>query len=142
MDQAETVMRVIKADSTAKRAYEKYGWMILSANAILGILAAVVTTAPSLVMAPSLHFESAYPILGALGTALVGFNILAFVIVLIPYKRYERWAWYTLWLLPLQWISQFILSPDVSYLVLAVLTTVGLILPYRRFFSGSEESPA
>jgi len=69
----------------------------------------------------------------------VGFNILALVMSLIPYKRGERWAWFTLWILPLGWVSQFVLLPDVSYLVLAFLTTVGLVLPYRRFFPGREK---
>ena len=122
-----------------KEGYERYGWMILSANAILGIFAAVLTSSPSLFLSPSFHFGNAYPILGALGTALAGFNILALVIILIPYKRYERWAWYTLWMLPLQWFSQFVFNPDLTYLILAALTTLGLILPYRRFFSGPEE---
>ena len=52
--------------------------------------------------------------MGALGIALVGFNILALVMTLIPYRRGERWAWFTLWMLPLLWVSQFVLSPDLS----------------------------
>lgn len=83
----------------AERAYERYGWMILSVSAILGISAAVLTTASLLSMFPSLHFPSTYPILRALGTTLVGFNTLALIMVLIPYRRYERWAWYTLGML-------------------------------------------
>jgi uncharacterized membrane protein YfcA len=83
----------------AERAYERYGCMILSVSAILGISAAVLTTASLLSMFPSLHFQSTYPILRALGTTLVGFNTLALIMVLIPYRRYERWAWYTLGML-------------------------------------------
>jgi hypothetical protein len=75
-----------------EKGYERYGWLILSANAILGIFAAVLTSSPTLLLFPSLHFGNAYPILGALATALVGFNILALVIILIPYRRDERWA--------------------------------------------------
>jgi hypothetical protein len=127
------------AGMSNEKGYERYGWLILSANAILGIFAAVLTSSPSLYLFPSPHFGNAYPILGALGTALVGFNILALVIILIPYRREERWAWYTLWMLPLQWFSQFVFFPDLTYLMLAALTTLGLILPYRRFFSGLEE---
>ena len=37
------------------------------------------------------------------------------------------------------WVSQFAFLPDVSYLVLALLTTAGLVLPYRRFFSRAEK---
>ena len=124
-----------------RRRYERYGWVILSASAILGIFAAVLTAIPPMYVFSSPFFENMYPIMGALGIASVGFNIFALVMALIPYRRYERWAWYALWLLPLMWLSQFVLAPDLYYyLVLAVLSTVGLILPYRRFFPGAEES--
>jgi hypothetical protein len=113
--------------------------MILSASAILGIFTALMTTLPPISWFWNPLFESAYSIMGAWGTTWVAFNILALVMTLIPYRRYERWAWYTLWMLPLLWLSQFVFSPDLSYLVLAALTTIGLLLPYRRFFSGSEE---
>jgi hypothetical protein len=122
-----------------RRNYERYGWVILLASAILGIVAAVMTTFPPLYVFSSSLYEGVYPMMGALGTALVGFNILALVMALVPYRRSERWAWYALWLLPLQWISQFVFLPEVPYLVLAVLTAAGLILPYRRFFSRTEE---
>ncbi len=122
----------------AEKAYEGYGWMILSANAILGIVAALVTTLPPISWSWNPTFESTYPILGALGTALVVCNIFALIMILIPYRRYERWAWFTLWMLPLMWVSQFVFLPDVTYLVLAMLTTVGLLLPFRRFFSSPE----
>jgi hypothetical protein len=121
------------------RDYREYGWMILSANACLGVFAALITSLPSLSMFSRPLYQDAYPILGALGAALVGFNVLALVVILIPFKRDERWAWYALWMLPLQWLSQFLFSPDLAYLMLALLTTVGLFLPYRMFFPGTEE---
>jgi len=141
MEQAERA-DMLQADPAAirnEKPYERYGWMILSSGALLGIFAAVLTTFPPLYVLSSHLFQNVYPIMGALGTALVGFNILALVIALIPYRRGERWAWFTLWLLPLLWVSQFALATDLTYLILAVLTTVGLVLPCRRFFSGSEE---
>jgi len=122
-----------------KRAYEKYGWMILSASAILGIVAALMTTLPPISWFWNPVFESAYSIMGAWGVTWVGFNILALVIILIPYRRYERWAWYTLWMLPLLWLSLFVFSPDLPYLMLALLTAAGLVLPYRRFFSRAKK---
>jgi hypothetical protein len=135
---------VVKAEQAdvlvirSERAYERYGWVILSVSALLGIFAAVLTTVPPLYVFSNSAFEGTYSIMGALGTALVGFNIFALIITLIPYRRGERWAWYALWMLPLMWVSQFAFLPDVSYLVLTLLTTVGLVLPYRRFFSGSQ----
>jgi hypothetical protein len=137
----ERVERADMAEIGSERAYERYGWTILTANAILGIFAAVLTSSPSLSLFPSPQFGSAYPIMGALGTALVSCNIFALVITLVPYRRNERWAWYTLWMLPLLWLFQFVFSPDITYLMLAALTTLGLVLPYRRFFSCREKDP-
>ena len=74
-DIAQPEMTVIRRE----RAYERYGWMILSASAVLGIVAAVVTTLPPLYVFSSPLYEGVYPIMGALGTALVGFNVLALV---------------------------------------------------------------
>ena len=122
-----------------ERDYQEYGWKVLSANAILGIVAALITGLPSLYILSDPVYREAYPVVGALGTALVGFNVFALVVILIPFKRHEGWAWYALWMLPLQWLFQFVFFPDLAYLTLALLTTVGLILPYRRFFSSTEE---
>ena len=138
MEQAEHIDLTTNERARAERAYERYSWMILSANAILGIIAALVTTLPPISWFWNPAFESAYPVLGALGTALVVCNIFALVVIVIPYRRHERWAWYTLWMLPLMWVSQFVFAPDITYLMLAALTTTGLLLPFRRFFPGPE----
>ena len=142
MEQVEQVETGIDGDAGLGKAYERYGWMILSASAILGGIDALVTTLPPISWLWDPLFEPAYPILGALGAALVGFNILTLLIAVIPFRRGERWSWFTLWLLPLQWVFQFVFLPDFTYLILALLTTVGLVLPYRRFFSGSHEEPS
>ncbi len=121
--------------------YERYGWVILSASAILGTFAAVLTAIPPAYMElSSTFFEGAYAVMAAMAITSVGFNIFALVMIVVPYRRYERWAWYTLWTLPLLWLSLFALAPDLRlYLALAVVTAAGLILPYRRFFSGAYE---
>ena len=124
------------AASGSWRAYGKYSWMILFVSALVGIFGGVSLMFPS--DSTSLSPRDLW-ILRAWGITWVGFNILALVMTLIPYRRYERWAWYTLWILPLLWLSHFALSPDLPYLIVALLTTVGLVLPYRRFFSGAEE---
>jgi hypothetical protein len=141
MEQAERVDLAVRAGSrTEKRGYEKYGWIILAASAIFGIVAAVLTTLPPLSWFIDPLYVSAYSIMGALGISWVGFNIFALALTFIPFRRSERWAWYTLWMLPLMWLSQFVLAPDLRYyLVLAVITTLGLMMPYRRFFTGAEQ---
>ena len=136
MEQAKRVDVTVDRD---ERAYETCGWMILSGSAVLGIVAAVLTTMPPISWFWNPLFDSGYSIMGAWGVTWVGFDVLTLVVTLIPYRRYERWAWYTLWMLPLLWGSLYVLSPDLIYLMLAVFTTGGLILPYRRFFSTTEE---
>ena len=132
------MIRANMAKLGSERDYGEYGWMILSANAILGIFAALIVGLPSLYMLSDPMYRESYPVVGALGTALVGFNVLVLVVILVPFKRHEKWAWYALWMLPLQWLSQFVFFPDLAYLTLALLTTVGLVLPYRRFFRREE----
>jgi hypothetical protein len=138
MEQADIVPSEITV-IREERAYEKYGWMVLSASAILGIFAALITTLPPISWFWNPVYSSAYSIMGAWGVTWVGFNIIALAMILIPFRRYERWAWYTLWMLPLLWLSQFVFSPDLAYVMLAALTMIGLFLPYRMFFTRSEE---
>ena len=113
--------------------------MILSLSAGLGIVVALVVTVFSPYMLLDPMYNDFYPLMVAWGIVWVDFNVFALVPTLIPFGRGERWVWYTLWMLPLLWLSLFALSPDLRlYLVLAIVTVVGLILPYRRFFPAEE----
>jgi len=140
MEQAERIDVVVNEEVRVERAYEKYGWLILAVSAVFGIVAAVMTTLPPLSWFTDPVIIMTYSLLGALGVTWVGFDLFALILTLIPFRRGERWAWFTLWMLPLLWLFQFVLAPDLSYyLVLAIISTVGLILPYRRFFSRTEK---
>ncbi len=124
------------------RAYGKYAWMILFASAALGLLGGVALIFPT-----SLTFQlpGSMWLIRAWGITWVGFNIFALVVIVGPYRRGERWAWYTLWLLPLLLVGYFVVAPErtYSYLLLAILSTLGLILSYRPFFfSGPEQQPS
>ena len=129
-------MRADVAVLRSERAYERYGWVLLSVSTLLGIFAALITTMPPISWFWDPLYTSAYSIMGAWGVSWVGFELFALVTILIPFRRGERWAWYALWMLPLMWVSQFFFSPDLAYLMLAALTTAGLLLPLRRFFPG------
>jgi hypothetical protein len=140
MEQPERIDVVVNAEVRKERVYEKYGWMVLAVSAVFGIVAAVMTTLPPLSWFTDPVLVTAYSLMGALGVTWVGFNLFALILTLIPFRRGERWAWFTLWMLPLLWLSQFVLALDLSYyLVLAIISTVGLILPYRRYFSRTEK---
>ena len=118
VEQADTVRPEMAAVGN-ERAYERYGWMILSASALLGIVAAVVTTLPPHLLrsgAPSI--EGVYPIMGALGAALVGFNILALVVSPDPLQEVRAVGLvHAVDVAPLMWLSQFVLCAGSTPIV-------------------------
>ena len=136
MEQAETTA------PSSGRGYERYAWMILAADLILGVASALTTTLPPLSWFSEPLFTTQYSVMGAWGISWVGFEILALVIVLIPFRRGERWAWWTLWCLPALWVALFLISPDlIGLLALALVSVTGLVLSVRRFFPGKVEAP-
>ena len=55
------------------------------------------------------------------------------IVLFKSFRKGEQWAWWALWLLPLLWLSHFLVNPaTVHNLVIAVVTALGLILPYRQ----------
>ena len=126
-----------------ERTFERYAWVILAVDVILGIGSAITTTLPPLSWFIDPLFDSGYSLMGAWGMSWVGFEILTLIIILIPFRRGERWAWWTLWLMPALWIGLFILSPDlIGLLVLALVSVAGLLLSRRRFFPGRSRKPS
>jgi hypothetical protein len=123
------------------KAYGRNAWIILLASAVLGIFGGVSLMVPS---NPTYQLPSVIWIIRAWGITWIGFNILALVLIVGPYRRGERWAWYTLWLMPLLLVGYFVLSPELTHsLVLAILTAaLGLLLPYRRYFPDAHQQPS
>ena len=73
------------------------------------------------------------------GLASAGLGLFGLLIVLVPYRRRERWAWYALWFYPLFWAAHLIgnLPPGndhVHQVVFIALSLAGLLLPVRAFF--------
>jgi hypothetical protein len=74
-----------------------------------------------------------------LGMTFTAFAILGTIIVLIPYRRGERWAWFALWLLPLVHggIALRMLTDQYTagyvYLGLFIVSLIGVMIPIRRF---------
>ena len=133
-------IRADSANAGSERAYEVYAWVILAVDVAMGIVSAITTTLPPLSWFTDPLFSSGYSVMGAWGISWVGFEILALVIILVPFRRGERWAWWTLWLLPGLWLCLFVLSPDlVGLLVLTLISVTGLLLSRRRFFPKPEQ---
>ena len=76
-----------------------------------------------------------------LDTYAIAFGISVMAISFFSYRKGERWAWYVLWIVPLVLLS--IIFNDVSAgmsmsgilgIPLLLLSLLGLLLPYRKFF--------
>ena len=137
MEQAEP-----KAETTntrSERVHEKYAWLILAGDVAVGIGSAITTTLPPLSWFSDPLYTTTYSVMGAWGISWVGFEVLALAIILIPFRRGERWAWWTLWLLPALWLCLFFLDTSlIGLLALTLISVTGLLLSLRRFFPKEE----
>ena len=119
----------------------RYGsWLLLLSAAVGMLFAVIIAIAPNAILsAPGFRVGLAPLAIRFWGITWVGFSIFALVLILVPFRKGERWAWWALWLLPLLWLSHFVASLAPHNLVLAIIGALGLILSYRTFFSSSAE---
>jgi len=79
---------------------------------------------------------------GSIGVLKTSWSLMLLAIVLTAYRRGEKWAWYTLWLVPATlvgsglWYSVFLgdFKEMLPSIPIVTVTLVGLFLPYRKFF--------
>jgi hypothetical protein len=65
------------------------------------------------------------------------FNLYAFLVVLIPFRQRNKWAWVATWLLPIGLALPATLDPDIAfYYGVAAACVVGLLLTMKDFFRG------
>jgi hypothetical protein len=78
-----------------------------------------------------------YPDAVIVHLAWAAFNLLAVLILLVPYRSGEPWAWYALWATILVYAATVLLAPQyaVFYLVQTALMSVGQVLAFRPFFA-------
>src|SRR6266496_5066250 len=67
------------------------------------------------------------------------FNLYALVVIAIPFRRCEKWAWYATWILPIGLAAGAALSADPNimpfYYAVAAACVLGLLLTIRDFFA-------
>lgn len=70
-------------------------------------------------------------------TGFAFFNLYALLVILIPFRRGEKWAWKTTWLLPLGLALPAALDPDIMffYFAVAAVCVLGLLLTMRDIFA-------
>jgi uncharacterized membrane protein HdeD (DUF308 family) len=77
--------------------------------------------------------------LRAIGVASIGMGLFGVLITVIPFRRRERWAWFSLWYYPLFWLAHFLggLPPGQDHIhqvVFIVLSLFGLLISAGDFF--------
>ncbi len=65
------------------------------------------------------------------------FSLYSAIILLIPYRRDERWAWYLTWALPIPYLVLGLNNPDAApyYLTAAGLVIASQLLTREAFFA-------
>ena len=151
-----------------ERPWVKYGWAVFL---LLGLLWLVVGLSQLLtpdvllendaqrVTGMSLsELEASSPatvklarsVMGTLGNLKTSWSLLVIAITLTAYRRGKKWAWYAMWLMPVVLVTQGIFDSvflgDVNEMLKWIPTTIvsllGLLLPYRKFFPGKSGAHA
>jgi len=142
------------------RTYEKYGWVVYLALGLLWLVVGLVQAfspeglleddaqlvtdmswselkASSPVATDLVRFH--YWSMGLLKTS---WSLLVLAITLTGYRKGEKWAWYTLWLVPILLVSCALfnaswfggLNESLQFIPITTVSLLGLLLPYRKFF--------
>ncbi len=109
----------------------KAAWISLAViGAAILLFGVVVTVLPG--PTDALYFR-------AIGVAYLGMGIFGILIALIPYRRGERWAWFSLWVYPVFWSAHLLgnLPPGQDHIhqvVFILLSLASLFVSLRMFF--------
>ena len=143
-----------------ERPWVKYGWVVYL---FLGLLWLVVgltqvfnperlidNEAQHIIGISLSELEASFPeatelvrfLFGTVGVLKTSWSLLVLAITLTGYRRGEKWAWYTMWLVPAVlvgqglWYSVFLgdFTEMLQYIPIMTVSLVGLFLPYRKFF--------
>jgi hypothetical protein len=103
---------------------------VFQAGWILLLLSAAVMTLNHFV----LTFILDEPVLFLGWTA---FNLYAFLVIVIPFRRLEKWAWCATWILPIGLATAASNAPSIAlyYYSIAAVCMLGLLLTMLALFS-------
>jgi len=142
------------------RVYEKYAWVIFLALGLLWLVTGLSqlfnpevllgNDAQHITGMSLSELEASSPtttklvrfLYGAIGNLKTSWSFLVLAITLTGYRRGEKWAWYTLWLVPAILVGSGLFNAvflgDVNemlqWIPITTLSLLGLLLPIRRFF--------
>ncbi|MHA2106601.1 MAG: hypothetical protein ACW99R_02690 [Candidatus Hodarchaeales archaeon] len=145
------------------RVYEKYGWVVYLALGLLWLVVGFTQTffpnelleadAQLVIDTSWSEFKASSPVAaelvrfhyGVMGLLKMSWSFLVLAITLTGYRRREKWAWYTLWLVPILLVSCALfnaswfgrVNESLEFIPITTLSILGLLLPYRTFFPDS-----
>jgi hypothetical protein len=149
--------RAMQVYTPVSKGYQERAWILLF---IVGIVEVVIAFAymagvnldPPLfqsMLGQSLSsFSSSSPNAGAAitfllqlaGGILLGFGVFVVAVSYVPYRKFERWAWYVMWILPIlltiSVVGDYAKGGEgwITATVLDFVSLAGLLLPFRKFF--------
>ena len=141
-----------------ERAYERHAWTLLFGLGIVGLIFGVrymilgepvdVRAGENLTGMPWDEIVTRNPGVAGymsalyrdIGISIFAFSTLVLTISCISYRRGERWAWYVMWVGPFFLLGITVIEMSLAgrfwvlYAFLLILSLLGLLLPYRKFF--------
>ncbi len=160
------VHRHVVTEPRVEKAYEKHAWIIPFALAASFLIEGLFVALTSGVYDPNLQtvagttwdkLSSTYPVIASFivpgnrifGVTLLGFGFFMMAISLKSYRRGEKWSWYALCsfsvLLGLGTAFEFsagAVSQGQSGTIFVMVSLLGLLLPYRKFFPKTRSAQA
>ncbi len=143
-----------------ERAYVKYGWVVYLALGLLWLVVGLtqVFDPEALLDSDALHItglslselevkspeatELVYFLYSALGMLKTSWSFLVLAITLTGFRKGEKWAWFTMWLVPGLLVGQGLFNSIfhgdfnemLPWIPITTVSLVGLFLPFRKFF--------
>jgi len=143
-----------------ERAYEKYAWVVFLFLGLLWVVVGLVqvfspdellrTDAQLITDMSWSELKASSPVAtdlvrfhyGAMGLLKTSWSFLVLAITLTGYRRGEKWAWYTLWLVPALLVCSAFYNVSflgdvnqmLQWIPVTFVSLLGLLLPYRKFF--------
>jgi len=147
--------------TTNERFYEKYAWVFFLIIGVMILAGGIphmfgINTDPALVEAISGQtiedLKTSSPMFFNLynfyfsggGLSDIGVAFFLIIVSIFAYRTGQKWAWYSLWFVPLFFIGWLFLilplpekaqsSMFVPLMLFIVLSVLGLLLPFKKFF--------
>lgn len=143
-----------------ERFTERYGWLVFLGLGMMWLVVGLTQlfNPEELLDAEAQHIigvslselEALFPearqlvhfLFGTIGVLKISWSLLILSITLWPFRKGAKWAWYTLLLVPGVlvgqglWYSVFLsdFNEMLQYIPIMIVTMVGLLLPYRKFW--------